>query len=272
MAERNITMSNNKYVALKVNWGELGYHLGKLVNVLLNRDLTFIARYDDEFYWDLKAKNGSLSIQELQVLLSYVNANRQICTEAIPIDSDETQSLGKSLSEALIMRLLNTSWKTININEDGLWLVGLTNEDAEFPSAPDSLFYIDKTAVNINDLMSEQEFMEKFAETDGKYSDISEICEVYVKKFGNELVWQYPISDERYSGGFFVLIKEGVLFLPYIDIENCDEIIERDGIRKCNLTDVQRSIFDWRAYSSNTDRVLSNLFEYLEKRGVGYGK
>ena len=126
---------------------------------------------------------------------------------------------------------------------------------------------IDKTNIDPSFLMGKDEFLEKLTEMGGTYSDLVSLCEQNVSRFGNELFWHYSLSDERYNGAYFVLVKEGVLRLPYEDVEIAEnEHFNLFDARLCTEEFLRDAIEDLRCYTEYTVSVLKELSVYSKKR------
>ena len=78
---------------------------------------------------------------------------------------------------------------------------------------------INGAELDMEELRSRQELMAYFNENGPTHSALMDFCEEYREKYGNELCWSYPISDGKHLGTFLVLVKEGILSLPYDDAD-----------------------------------------------------
>ena len=79
--------------------------------------------------------------------------------------------------------------------------------------------------INRNSLYRKDELvaiLDKYGALD---STLDKVRNTYTERFGNQLIWKYPFSDNMQGGGTVVPVQEGFLFLPY----NC--VYEREGSR-----------------------------------------
>ena len=76
-------------------------------------------------------------------------------------------------------------------------------------------------------LKSKDELMHWLVEHGANHLQLMDFCSDYMAKYCNELCWQYPISDGKHLGTYIVLVKEGVLSLPYPKHNHSDSKSEK---------------------------------------------
>ena len=200
---------------LKLSWGEVGTLTGSVISAVLKREVTCRAALDDYNYWTVSDTAGRFSHNDLSILLDYVEASREIREITCHGDSDMAVALDMGLSQALLKKKLNTSWEQELITDDGLWLVGVCPEHLNYAGT----ITIDGKIISMDTLWSKEELVEQLFDAGGSEADLSEVRDRYVKQYGNQLYWSYPIPDGEYNGVYFVLVQEGVLCLPYDEID-----------------------------------------------------
>ena len=101
-----------------------------------------------------------------------------------------------------------------------------------------------------------------------------DFCSDYMAKYCNELCWQYPISDGQHLGTYIVLVKEGVLSLPYDDADKSDgEIFCLDDICMFDAKDMETFITDWQSFSQDLQTAMESLWVMLKEKEVSnHGK
>lgn len=52
----------------------------------------------------------------------------------------------------------------------------------------------------------------------GVDSTLDKVRDTYTERFGNQLIWKYPFSENMQGGGAIISVREGFLFLPYNSI------------------------------------------------------
>lgn len=84
------------------------------------------------------------------------------------------------------------------------------------------------------------------------------------KQFGRELIWRYPIADDKHTGSYIIAVKEGFVRLPY-------DVIGLEDWEYYDLTDlvllsaeaVEILINDWNLFSDELLSVLTDIHDIL---------
>ncbi len=255
--------------ATRLSWGEAAYHLGKFISRILKREIHCCALPDGtEQYWGLSAVNTTFTLEDFKILLAYVRADGETYNEAIPDDSKDSKSLGERLSEALLEKMIASSWEHLSVTEDGIWLIGIDRDNITIPEIGSDILMIDNTAVEMQKLLSKDEFINKLPKSSATFSDIYDICESesYIKDYGNELCWKYSICDGEHPGVFFVLVKEGILCLPYNESTVLEEYIDLSSIKLCDVKDMSNYYSRLKRFSSYMSKILDTMVRFLYNR------
>lgn len=251
------------YQTLKLSWEEIGTLTGTMISVVLKRDVTCRAAFDDYNYWTVSDTAGRFSHDDLDILLDYVDADSEIRKIVFGFDSDTTEALDMELAQALLKKKLNTSWERELVTEDGLWLVGIDSGRLNYTGT----ITINGRIISMDTLWPKDEFVKRLFEAGGSEADLSDLCDRYVKQYGDQLYWPYPISDGEYNGVYFVLVQEGVLCLPYDEIDKDEyEIFEEDGVRLLTAEEMGYFISDWKRESCELEKVMNIFRNYLKAR------
>lgn len=264
-------MDNKIKNAVKLSWGEISQHISTIVSQQLGRSVVCKANYEDYNYWGAAAATGTFTVDELKILLCFIKADNNTYCDSLPSDSDTSKSIGMTLSETLLAISLKTTWEHTSICKDGLWLVGLENASM-LPQRDEKLLYIDDAVIDTSKLMDKDTLLTKLTDSEGLCSDLSRFSEGNVTMFGNELYWHYPISDSDHAGYYFVLVKEGVLKLPYNYISDLNEEFAIGDAALCSWREMLHFLHNLKEYSDYTIRTLTILSEYLRERGAGNEK
>ena len=116
-------------------------------------------------------------------------------------------------------------------------------------------------------LLPMDELIEQLFDAGGSETDLVNVCDRYVKQFGNQLFWSYPISNGEYNGVCFVLVREGILCLPYDVIDREEyEFFERDGVRLLSAEEMGYFISEWKRASRELEEVMDSFMNYLKER------
>lgn len=85
-----------------------------------------------------------------------------------------------------------------------------------------------------------------------------------VVPYQNELCWCYPIMDELHLGTFLLLVKEGVLSLPFNEVDSVDyELFCLEDACLCDAASINLLIADWYRFDSDLDLPLDNFLVQL---------
>ena len=91
-------------------------------------------------------------------------------------------------------------------------------------------------------------------ETDRALADLRE---EQMETYQNELIWRYPISEGTAAGGFITPVREGILWIPYDEMDREEgEILLLD--EACLLTEDACTAFeeDFRYYAAGLCSML----------------
>lgn len=132
-------------------------------------------------------------------------------------------------------------------------------------------YFIDGVRVNLNDLKSRQELIDHLSENAPVYGSLTDFCSEYVKKYKNELYWQFPILDEFHQGLYFVLVREGILSLPYdyIDKNDFEIFCPEDSIL---IDNIDSYIDDWNRFDKTLRDAMSDMKSYIKRKEMLYGE
>ncbi|RKI66731.1 hypothetical protein D7V91_11545 [bacterium 1xD42-67] len=89
-----------------------------------------------------------------------------------------------------------------------------------FRLQPPESFELDGCSIRITELATESEASELLSEGAPCFTSLEPIRERYEAKFGKDLCWTCPVFHDGYTGCVLLLIQEGVLYLPYKDVDN----------------------------------------------------
>lgn len=252
--------------SLKLPWGQVSLLIGQTASAILHRTVRLRSSHDDYDFWSVSALYDRFSIDDLNALLNAVNADSETRLSALAMDTSETSSLDMGLSRALLLKKLHTTCMAECPCEDGLWLMGIDEETLRLPDPDPGICFIDGMAVDLWTLWPKDEFIEKLFDAGGTVGALSELCDRYVNLHGNEFYWSYPITDGEHNGVYFVLVQEGVLCLPYYEIDrDCFEIFEKDDIRLLTAQEMGYFIQDWEEASRLLMAAMTSLQEHLKE-------
>ena len=260
-------MDNKIKNALLLTWGEIAFYVGEKVSGLIGRKITCQAGFEDEAYWGVAAINDTFSVQELKNILCSVIATKSMYDEALPPDSDDSRSLGMGLSAKLLENCIGSSWEHLSISDDGLWLIGIEPETVKLPEMSQDVIYVEDCFVDTTKLISKDELMKYLEGTDGMGSDLDEFCQKNLLEYGTKLYWYCPLPSKDHEGYYFVLVRDGVLSLPYNHVYDRDEELALGDAKLFNSREVFNVKCNWDEFTDTTSRILNSLAFHLMKRG-----
>lgn len=260
-------MNAEKHKALKLKWKYVSNAISEVIYRISERRIDCEVMYDDETYWCIKFSNDRMDLTELEKLTKAANASAEDILETYPSEGQKyIGSIGMGLSYKMLKLYMEINWENELITRDSLWLVGIADA-----SEAASIIFIDVVRVNLNDLKSRQELIDHLSENAPVYGSLTDFCSEYVKKYKNELYWQFPILDEFHQGLYFVLVREGILSLPYdyIDKNDFEIFCPEDSIL---IDNIDSYIDDWNRFDKTLRDAMSDMKSYIKRKEMLYGE
>lgn len=230
-------------------WALVGDIVSAQLGNILGKEIKCKASLDDWDYWAVKFQKYRMPIDEIELVCRYVSATAQERKDAFPLDGETTVgSLGNDITTKLLSLGLGATWEKSFSDKQVLYLIGC--EARECINIGKYLIYYDM-------LKSKQELIDYFINHSPTERSLSEFCADYTERYQNSLYWHYPISDTVHLGAYVVLVKEGVLYVPYDDADKVScELFCLDDIKLLDSNDV----FDIeRNFEDNARRFLDNI-------------
>lgn len=113
-------------------------------------------------------------------------------------------------------------------------------------------------------LMSKDELIDHLQYGGASDRALSEIRSRYDDDFGNELTWNYPISDGVHAGVTIVAVKEGFLGLPYDYIEKTEyELFELEQAYLLDEDTLTFFIDSMRTYSDDLITTMTDMLRII---------
>lgn len=124
--------------------------------------------------------------------------------------------------------------------------------------------------LDMDKLKSRQELLDYFQENGPNHAVLMDFCEEYRNQYNNELCWPYPISDGKHLGTFLVLIKEGILSLPYDDADKVDYELFciDDMVLFQDYADMEIFMDDWKMFHEDLMTAMTAMRNYLYEQEV----
>ena len=254
-------MSIKEKQSYTLSWDIVRDHISEEVSSILGHPIRCKARPDEPYYWAVSLIDYRMPLSELMQLFEEVQADKETMREGIPNDSNTVKELGMCLSTRLLQRRIECQWERVIAEDDGLWIVGC--------SANNTLD-IGHRRISLDRLKSKEELINWLVENGATHAELMDFCEDYRNKYQNELCWQYPISDGKHLGTYLVLVKEGILSLPYDEAvkEDYELFTLEDACMFSKSSDMSDFISEWDSFSNDLRKTMLAMFHYLKRLEV----
>ena len=129
-----------------------------------------------------------------------------------------------------------------------------------------------KLSLNPDDLPTMRELINEIEENGGTDAALAKLREKQHEKYHNELIWRYPISQGDAAGGFIMPVREGILWIPYDDMEKeAGEILLTDNAYLLDEDACEMMADDFSQYADqlcDALRQCANICHQLEHGGA----
>lgn len=251
----------------ELSWKTVGDSISVILERILKCKFACAAENSDNYIYIRMTRDNEFrqkfcsncfSDNELALLLQAIDATHEEWANPVNL-SRNTVRFYSRLYERLLRIQLNIDWEKMFVSDDGLFLFGVASRTEH-----DIRMRIDGINLSLNDLRSQAELLKYLTENGPTHTALMEFCEEYRNKYFNELCWHYPISDGKHLGTFLVLVKDGVLSLPYDNAngENYEEFCIED-VCLFDADAMSAFIQDWESFSSNLIQTMNDIKIYL---------
>ncbi len=125
-------------------------------------------------------------------------------------------------------------------------------------------YNIDNAKINPALLKNSSELKACLDKWGAAFTSLNDFCEEYQDKFGNQLYWHYPCSDDKHNGLYFVLCSDGILCLPYDQMDGeYFEYFELDEARLLDKDSIKFFIDDWIRFSDDLVDAMLSMQKWL---------
>ena len=249
--------------ARKLAWSEAAKRAQGFVKEVLHKEIPCQIALEDDTYWTLYSPTYKFPTQELEQLLQAVSATKAAWEEAIPQEGEASCSLGMELSRLLLKQALHGEWSQEHCTEEALWLLDYQESPGEGPREPG--LFLPGAYIPVSRLSTQRELLDYLDCHGNTYSDLMNFCDRYLEDFRNSLCWCYPISDGVHMGTYLVPVREGILSLPYDQVDPEDfEILCLEDSGLCNRQALSCYLNEWHTYSENLCQALYSLTQMAD--------
>ena len=129
--------------------------------------------------------------------------------------------------------------------------------------------YMDKK-LNPDELPTMKELLMEIDENGGTDAALAGLREKQYRQYCCELIWRYPISQGDSAGGFLMPVREGILWIPYDEMEKeAGEILRTSDAVLMDEAACRTYADDFRAYADELCSALKQSAYIC--RGIGRG-
>lgn len=247
-----------------LTWTEAGKIVEEMLAQILGRPVPCEPEFLDDSYWCVRLAGTRLPIGDLHKIVQALHLSKSESYGIVPDEGElDVADIHMDLCERLVREKLGISYTHCLLADDGLWLVDVTEPAAKGPE----IVTIGGTDVCFAELKSKDELFNFFQEGTCDHAALMEFCEDYKARYENDLCWPYPIATDNHLGRYLVLVKEGVLSLPYdgFDGENYEffslkgaEVLTTDGL--IELAD------EFRMFTNDLLAALNDMIIYTQAK------
>ena len=246
---------------VKLSWDTVANFVTYALATILEQNYPCTVHIDDHDYWAVTTKNR-LSMEKLEKVCSYIGATEAERKETFPESDEErkkgTRSLGMGVASRLLSMKLGFSWENAFPTKEALWLVGCKRTES---------VRIGTTTVYLDMLKSKDELFDFMISHGCDQRALHHFTVEYVNKYHSQLFWEVPYSKGWHLGAYFVLVREGVLMLPYDDADKISKAkFHLEDATLVDLETVYKYRHDFHSFASNVDCGLESLCDLLRKR------
>lgn len=252
-------MSIEEKKTFVLSWDAVGDSIAEQLTAILDAPIKCIASSDDIDYWTASLCGHRLLPDELERIFDAVGADEEMRKDILEEEENSFENIGMLLSSRLLEISIGYNWETCLIYPNALWLIGCSGNDC---------ICIAGRSISLAKLKSKDELMRYLSENGPTHTSLMDFCDEYREKYRNELCWDYPISDGKHLGIFLVLVKEGILSLPYDDADKVDyEIFKLEDTRMFTESDeIADFITDWDNYANELRQAMKSMLIYLSRK------
>lgn len=129
-----------------------------------------------------------------------------------------------------------------------------------------------KLSLNPEELPTMKELLATIVDNGSTDAALAKLREAQQEKYHNELIWRYPISQGDSAGGFIMPVREGILWIPYDEMEKEEgEILLADNADLLDEDACEMMADDYSSYADELCDVLrqsAKICHRLEYGGV----
>ena len=253
-----------QFTTIELTWNTVIEKLEGILRKILDKNIECKVTQDDTDFWGVGFLNYRMSIPEVEKICVYVNATEEERKDAYPSENETSVAdLGVDIANKLLSMSLGISFTKFLVETDCLLLINCEKNER---------IRIGGDWIPLDKLKSIQELTEFFYAESANSTSLFRFATEYKNRFSNELLWHFPLRSGKHLGAYFLVVKEGVLFLPYDDADKVNgPIFNLDAMRLVDMNTVRWNMSRLEAYYLDAKEALIDIEAYLfEKEKKGY--
>lgn len=228
--------------------------------------------YDDFNIWEIGFRGYRLPLSELFQLFEVLGADDNARKQSLPDEvREDVNGIGTDVSKLLLEQALKLTWEQELSDSDFLWLIDVKPLEKK---ADERMFLYKNTIVNLDHLKTKDEAIAYIEDNGGNYSALQNFDENYSPTYNQQLYWHFPIvTDNLFTGTYFLLVREGVLTLPYNIVDEHDlEVFSLEDAELCGIEELDNYIKEWQDHSDELFGAFGAMRRLLVKEEERKGK
>ncbi len=244
-------------VTYEPSWTTVSRFISDELFGIFGKEIECKAKMDAWDYWAVQFSEYQMPLSEVKEICDRLDIDEEDRKDTFPTEGEQfVKGLGLSIVDKLLSLRLKKKWTEMMATEDKLFLINCDDRES---------VVIGRTTVFYDALKSKKKLIAYLSENTPTERSLAEFCYEYGDRYKNSLYWHYPISDEFYLGAYIVMVKEGLLFLPYNNTDNKNfESFCLDDARLLRADDLFSMGNEFHKYS----KELCGLFETLSAQLV----
>ncbi len=243
----------------EISWEAVSRFISNELFRILGKEIKCKAKMDDYDYWAVNFLRYKMPIDEIEKICCHLDANDVERSDAFPTEKeDHVKSFGVAIANKLLSSAIRCFWRNMLATKDKLYLIDCEERES---------LVIGHERVFFDLLKSKQELIDYLSENGPNEPSLAEFCYEYGERHKNSLYWHYPIGDEMYLGAYIVLVKEGILCLPYKDADEKNyESFCLEETRFLTGDDIFLMKTEFCRYADGMSKTLETLTKYIAEK------
>lgn len=223
-------------ITIELTWEQVEEKMSEILRRILDIGFECTTSQDDTDFWGVKLGGYRMSIDEVDTVCNFVNATPAERKDAYPSDESEKTvgDLGVDIANKLLGISLGISFNRFLVQDECLLLIDCKKSES---------IRIEGNEILFDELKSRNELLDYLVQHSPNERSLFMFAAEYHTRFKNELIWHFPLRSGKHLGAFFVLVKEGILFVPYDDADKVNGgVFNLDAIRMTDRETIRWNI------------------------------